>query len=97
MGQKRLPRRRSLNEKDTAMALKADSDEFPAGFITDAAISIRTIETLTTDAAELAAAPLDPERQERMRRSLEVGTIERANAAAQRIVRLPRGLEGLSA
>lgn len=79
------------------MAFSAAPDEFPDGFIADAATSLRVIETLTTDAAQLAATPLDPAAQERMRRSLDRDSLGIANEAARRIARMPRAIEGLTA
>lgn len=79
------------------MAFSAAPAEFPDGFIADAATTLRVIETLTTDAAELAAAPLDPAVQERMRRSLNCDSLGSANEAALRIARMPRASKGMTA
>lgn len=77
------------------MSQTVTPDEFPEGFITDAATSLRTLELVSTDAAQLADSPFDRSAQQRMRSTLD--HLDQATAAAQRVSRLPLAAGGLSA
>ncbi len=76
------------------MVQSAEASEWPEGFIADAAIALSVIDDIHAAAPALVDQPLDPDAQDWMRRVLEHGRIERANAAAGRIVRLQPAQDG---
>lgn len=70
-------------------------DEFPEGFVSDAARALRAIEDIQQAAVGLYDAALDADAQERMRRTLEPTRLVQANQAALRVVTLRVPVEGV--
>lgn len=68
-------------------------EDWPEGFLSDAACALSAIEAIQEAAPALHEAPLSPAAQDRMRRVLDVRELTRANAAAVRIVRNKNVLE----
>jgi len=77
------------------VAQASAADEFPEGFVSDAAHALRAIDDIQHAAAGLYESALDPSAQERMRRTLEPSRLAQAGQAASRVVRLQIAAEGV--
>lgn len=72
----------------------AATQQWPDGFISDAAQALTAIEEIHGAAPALVEAPLDPGAQARMLNALGAPRISAANAAASRIAHLRPLTEG---